>query len=137
MPANSRIIASEYSGLLWVTDTAANLKKIYEFIRAGDARKPGQETLEPGLGAEDRHAVSAALLGRVQRLIGRGEDRGRRIAALRKTGHADADADLSERLELPELETMLILISARMRSASTAPPSDGTPVQSTTNSSPP
>jgi type II secretory pathway component GspD/PulD (secretin) len=38
MPANSRIIANELSGFLWVTDTAPNLKKIYELIRTSDIK---------------------------------------------------------------------------------------------------
>ena len=42
MPANSRIVANELGGLLWVTDTAPNLKKIYELIRSSDI-KPSAE----------------------------------------------------------------------------------------------
>jgi type II secretory pathway component GspD/PulD (secretin) len=38
MPANSRIIPVELAGLLLVTDTSANLKKLYEFIRDLDVK---------------------------------------------------------------------------------------------------
>lgn len=42
MPANSRIIPSELSGTLLVTDSAANLKKLYEIVRDED-QKPTAE----------------------------------------------------------------------------------------------
>ena len=42
MPANSRIIPEEVSGMLLVTDTAPNLKKLYELIKDLD-RKPSAE----------------------------------------------------------------------------------------------
>ncbi|MCM2322368.1 MAG: hypothetical protein NDJ90_03805 [Oligoflexia bacterium] len=38
MPANARIIPVEWSGLLLVTDTAANLKKLYDLIKSNDVR---------------------------------------------------------------------------------------------------
>jgi general secretion pathway protein D len=38
MPANSRIIPDELSGMLYVTDTALNIKKLYELIREGDLK---------------------------------------------------------------------------------------------------
>ena len=45
MPANSRVIGQELSGELLVTDTAPNLKKIYEIIRSNDV-KPTPELLK-------------------------------------------------------------------------------------------
>jgi len=38
MPANSRIIPVEWSGLLLITDTAANLKRIYDLIKSNDVK---------------------------------------------------------------------------------------------------
>jgi general secretion pathway protein D len=38
MPANARIASIEMSGMLVVTDTAPNLKKLYEMIRANDLK---------------------------------------------------------------------------------------------------
>lgn len=45
MPANSRIIPSEVDGSLLVTDSAANLKKLYAIIRELD-QKPSPEQLK-------------------------------------------------------------------------------------------
>lgn len=42
MPANSRIIPEELSGSLLITDSAANLKKLYEIIKSMD-QKPTAE----------------------------------------------------------------------------------------------
>lgn len=42
MPANARIIPSELSGTLLVTDSAPNLKKLYEIIQQDD-QKPSAE----------------------------------------------------------------------------------------------
>ena len=38
MPANSRIIPVEFSGMLLVTDTAPNLKKMYDLIKDNDVK---------------------------------------------------------------------------------------------------
>ena len=45
MPANSRIVSAEWSGELMITDTAPNLKKIYELIKTNDV-KPSAEMLK-------------------------------------------------------------------------------------------
>jgi hypothetical protein len=54
MPANSRIIPVESPGLLLVTDTAPNARKLYEIVRAMDV-KPTPEFLKRR--AEERSRV--------------------------------------------------------------------------------
>jgi hypothetical protein len=55
MPANSRIIPDEIAGILLITDTAMNLKKLYTIISGSDIKpsaafrkkKESEETTRP------------------------------------------------------------------------------------------
>ena len=54
MPANSRIIPFPESGALMITDSAANLKKLYQIIHASDV-KPSKEILQRWKEREQEH----------------------------------------------------------------------------------
>ncbi len=60
MPANSRIIPMETSGRLLITDSVANLRKIYEIIRSNDVKISPEVLKEWKEWSEQRMALEIA-----------------------------------------------------------------------------